>query len=969
MQRREFIGYSSIGVLGSFLIPTSIIASTDEKIVVNPLPKTAKFIWSDTEGSGRNVYANFRKSFKLSEKPQKALFNIFVDTSYQLFINGNFIQQGPVRFDPKYPVYDTHDLAQYLVIGENVIAIQANYFGMKTYKSIANSAGFLSWGEISAGKTKISLDSNTNNWKVIKAGERDRYVQKLSFALNPADFFDQSKEEANWKQSGYDDSKWTPAKELKKQDLWGKAEPRGIPFMSGSSVAIKEVKGVYPLMKLEDLYSFAVPFPDFYEEDKKMSKKFYQAFYTWIYSEKDQIVNVGTYWGESWLNGKEVSKGVESETQSIRITRQFNIQKGWNYLFGKVGPYSDLLTNYLAFPTAAKVIVSANKSLENANIKFKISPSNISAEDFNKYLLPKTLPYSEGEKIAEVGGWIDVKAEDKAQSPCVETNWDVYDNPIENLKANELNKKVFNIKDYPEGFSILMDIDFMHLSFPVIDVEGVKGATVDFTYSEQLTTDSAHLKHLFNYLPGDRVVCNKDKLKWMPSNPRGIRYIKLTFRNISSDIRINSFTIRSANYPVIHKGEFKSSDAMMNEIWKMGERTQEANMEDVYVDCSGRERGMYLRDTIIQYFNNLATFGDQALMRRCMELFLQSPDATGKFRAVYPNNGDYTISDFSLNGLEGLKAYYENTGDKELINRYWDAIVKNLAWFDELSDQRNDLLLDSEWHTKRKINAHYGGFHGDLGIKEGHMQNTGIHCVFSTTYLIALQSAYFLSNELGKKEYAAALKTRIDKLSVSIVAKFWNPELGCFSDNLERGSHSVHASLFAVRAGLVDSTKLELIKKHVSKELKYIFVNGYSPDGGVICSPSFSFYIFDGLYKAGLENIAEDIIKQGWGWALYNGMKTTPEYFSKDPGGSLCHAWSASPTYFFSKYALGINFPKAPDLSYVEIKVQTASITEMEGKYPHPKGGVIEVKWHTENGKRVFDYVKAPDGVQVKVIG
>jgi hypothetical protein len=48
--------------------------------------------------------------------------------------------------------------------------------------------------------------------------------------------------------------------------------------------------------------------------------------------------------------------------------------------------------------------------------------------------------------------------------------------------------------------------------------------------------------------------------------------------------------------------------------------------------------------------------------------------------------------------------------------------------------------------------------------------------------------------------------------------------------------------------------------------------------------------------------------------------------------------------------------------------VQADTISEAEGAWPHPLG-VIEVKWHTETGKRVFDYVKAPKGVSVTVVG
>jgi len=93
------------------------------------------------------------------------------------------------------------------------------------------------------------------------------------------------------------------------------------------------------------------------------------------------------------------------------------------------------------------------------------------------------------------------------------------------------------------------------------------------------------------------------------------------------------------------------------------------------------------------------------------------------------------------------------------------------------------------------------------------------------------------------------------------------------------------------------------------------------------------------------------------------GSKTCTEFFSKK--GSWCHAWSASPACYLSKNALGVQISGDPDCDDVEIRVQTA-LEWAEGTYPHPKGS-IHIKWHTENGVRVFGRVEVPDGVKVTI--
>ena len=925
-------------------------------------PVEAKYIWYDDRGSGRNLYGMFRKTFDITGEVQSACLHIFADTSYQLFINGEFIEFGPVRFDPRFPLYDTHNISPYLKIGRNVIAVLVNFIGHKTFKNIPAGAGLIGWGEVRlADGQVISLCTGKNHWKAKASRSYCPYAPKLSFALNAADIFDQGKEEHGWREVDFDDSHWPNAVELSNQNLWGELAPRSIPFMSGKPVAIDRIVHVLPLKKEEDWYSFEVDL-SFNDVEKPTELTGWLAYSTWIYSPIDQTVTVGNFYGENWLNGEPVISSIESPNKSLRFNQQWNLKAGWNHYFGCIKESHAAHYHYIGLPRGKGLVVSADRTFDSPYL-FKRTPV-ITKKDYENHVKGKALPWSSDDEIPELGGWIYTTWKDKAQSPCREASWDEYGQPFEKITPEELKGHVFPIRKYPHGFSIVMDLGKMNLFIPRIRMSGVRGATIDFIYSEYLNQDNQHLQVL-SWIPlGDRVICSRDQIDWMTSHPRGTRYLSITVRNISGDVKIESIDFRSANYPFKSRGYFQCSDPLLNEIWKMGERTLMSNMEDAYVDCSGRERGMYGRDTIIQYHVNLATMGDQALMRRCMELFGQSPDETGKFRAVYPNTGDYTIADFALNMLEGYLNYYENTGDKALIEQCWEAMMKNLKWFHDLADEREDLLLDSEWDIHKNIKAMYGGFHGDLQAPKEYLHKTGIHCIFSCTYLDALQSAVKLARAIGKQEDEKELQRRVDILRRSIPEKFWDPEKGCFKDNLEGSSHSVHASLMAVRSGVVTEEQLESIKQYVKDQLVSVFVNGYDPTDGAYMSPNYAFYLLEALYKAGLEETAENVMRQGWGWALAQGLRTCPEYFELK--NSLCHAWSACPTYYLSKYVLGVHFPKAPDLDYVEIKVQTKSITKAEGAYPHPKG-LIKVKWHLEGQRRIFDVIEAPDGVEVVV--
>jgi hypothetical protein len=120
------------------------------------------------------------------------------------------------------------------------------------------------------------------------------------------------------------------------------------------------------------------------------------------------------------------------------------------------------------------------------------------------------------------------------------------------------------------------------------------------------------------------------------------------------------------------------------------------------------------------------------------------------------------------------------------------------------------------------------------------------------------------------------------------------------------------------------------------------------------------------MYKTGMYKTAENCMREGWGWLLAKGLKTTPEHFTLEE--SQCHAWTSSPAYMMSRYILGVNFDIRQGLNNVILNVKaTDNIKWAKGVFPHPLGG-IEVSWHKdENGAVVFDKIAAPDGVDVKI--
>ena len=903
--------------------------------------KEAKYIWFNNNDVSRNPYAAFRKTFEIDNLSEinDANFNIFADTNYKLYINGKFIGFGPVRFDPKYPQFDTYNLKPFLQIGKNVIAVIANFHGHKTFKNVPEIAAMIAWGNV--GNIDLSTN-NQNGWKCEEYKAYSRYTPKLSFALNAQIFYDQEKFDENWINSDYNDNNWKNAVELKNQNHFGKLLQREIPFMSLESMPIKTKTKIFPINNNENLYSFYMELP--FTLDTINPQKDYKDIIEWntyIYSPCKQDIISSVLYDTVLVNGVLCEPKTEDDSKPLRWNFIMKLNEGWNEISGNAKIYQDIYECYLSLPKNKGLILSADKDKNSGNI-------------FNHTKI--TLKNAETE-------WVYSTMQDKAESPCREASWDSYDGSVESISPDKLNGFIFKKSLYSNGFTLIFDMDFMHLVFPTFTLKGVNGATIDLLYSDRFTGDNKHVRQQ-SWVPlADRLVCGKDNdsITWSPVQPRGFKYLNMTVRNISNDIIIENLDFLSGHYPVEKIGSFECSDITLNKIWDMCARTQAVNMEDAYDDCVDRERGLYALDTLIQYHNNLACFGDHKLMKRSLELYAQSIHPSGQYRCIYPNTGDYILPDFSLYIVEGFYDYYLYTGDKNLIKTWWDSIRTNMNVFNTLSDLHENLLLNADPNEKIDPNDKRTGHLGDGGCTN----NKGINCIFSCLYLIALRGMQYLAKEIGQEKDFEDISKRIIILEKSIPAAFWNEEKGLFSDNTEMQYFSPHASLFAVRANVVDDKKLKIIQKTLIPLLDPFFKNGYDGFGGVAFTTSYGYYMFDSLFRAGMHNVAIKCMKDGWGWFLSKGLKTTPEHFTLSE--SQCHAWTSSPVYILSRYILGINFDIKQGINNVTIDIKESELNWAKGIFPHPLGE-IKINWQKdENSKIIIKELSAPNGVTVTV--
>lgn len=109
----------------------------------------------------RNRHILFRRHFVLQKPLSDAQIYICADDYYKLYINGIFVGQGPAPGYPQHTNYNVWDVAEYLLPGDNVIAVHTLYQGLinRVWVSADQRHGLL-LDLVSGGRTLLCSDAN-----------------------------------------------------------------------------------------------------------------------------------------------------------------------------------------------------------------------------------------------------------------------------------------------------------------------------------------------------------------------------------------------------------------------------------------------------------------------------------------------------------------------------------------------------------------------------------------------------------------------------------------------------------------------------------------------------------------------------------------------------------------------------------------------------------------------------------------
>ncbi|MFZ5518542.1 MAG: alpha-L-rhamnosidase C-terminal domain-containing protein [Candidatus Zhuqueibacterota bacterium] len=152
--------------------------------------------------------ALFRKKFDLDKIPSRAILCVTGDVSFRIYLNGQFICQGPPNIGsdyedhapPQHWFFTIHDVKKHLRVGNNVIAAEVYSFDLALSETTSGKGRFLCDLDFGLNQTIVSTDTT---WKC----QRDSCLSVKEGGL----VYNATREIQGWRDIHFDDGLWPNA--------------------------------------------------------------------------------------------------------------------------------------------------------------------------------------------------------------------------------------------------------------------------------------------------------------------------------------------------------------------------------------------------------------------------------------------------------------------------------------------------------------------------------------------------------------------------------------------------------------------------------------------------------------------------------------------------------------------------------------------------------------------------------------
>ncbi len=501
------------------------------------------------------------------------------------------------------------------------------------------------------------------------------------------------------------------------------------------------------------------------------------------------------------------------------------------------------------------------------------------------------------------------------------------------------------------GETLIIDAGEFTQAYSALDFEAEEGSQLELNYAQ--TYYSSGSQPVSNWNMPNRYIARAGRQEYRSGDTFGFKYLVIEVR--SGSIQLQDVKIINRLYPFDLVGQFTCNDEMLNTLWQNSMRTVLLCSEDAYVDCATRERVEWLGDGVSDEYpitrvafagpgaDGKPWYGDPRLIRNMLRHIGQSSQPDGRVRANYPS--DYWdihsyIEDYACLWMQGIRTYYDATGDLELAQKLWPAITGQLKWF---LDRKTPNGL---------VNAREFVFPGNplvYQVCEGITLNAAIYKAFND--MAAMVKLLGQSDQHG--QYAAEAAA----LSKAVNEHLWDEPSGSYYGAIQDGQKippTAHGAVMALYFGIVPEDRRERVNQ-------WLLANYTRED----FSPYVHRYLFEVFYQMNnseVDQLVLDLIRQRWVAMVNYETKTVWEGFGP---GEACHNMASPPAYFLSAYVLGVRVELPVAQKRIVIEPRLGNLVFAQGIVV-TEFGPVPISWRREKAGLSFHY-EIPSGVTADI--
>ncbi len=463
----------------------------------------------------------------------------------------------------------------------------------------------------------------------------------------------------------------------------------------------------------------------------------------------------------------------------------------------------------------------------------------------------------------------------------------------------------------------------------VAEVAGAAGTVVDIGWDERLLTGTQRpLPYPGSLYPEwnqvDSWILDGTPRVISTIDARAGRYILIAAWG-SDPVQLRRLRVYEERYPVVQRGWFSSSDALLDRIWQVGVDTLYPNMTDAYTDTPWRERGQWWGDAYVEDHVNRVAFGDAKLLRRGL-LFMAEAFTDGRPAALSPNSDRTLLLDYGMLWAQSLHDYRRMTGDIQLLTQVYPVLREFMAYLEGYENPDTGLLdiPAGEWWETALI---------DWSASDS---RCGQSAALNAMYYGTLVDASAMAEAVGEVADASVWRRKADCIKRGVNTYLYLPDQHRYAASIVQGdvlSPSIHAQAWPLAYGLVPEQEVDLVASALVESLPGVGMYGM-------------FWVLESLGNSDRIPEALELIETYYGRLLDLGATTWWEGFNSHLHytASLSHGWGGAPTWFLTTYVLGA---RRLESNAWLVKPAFSSVRYASGSLPLQEGD-LQVYWERQ---------------------